>query len=378
MSLVMRRSRTVAAGGGGGRSGLPGGKGAKIGIPGLIIVVVGFLISQAGGGGGGSGLDQVLGQLTAGQGGVSGSVPPAANTSLDAQEQFAKRVTILLNQYWEPTFAASDQAFRPPTVVVFDGPTQTGGCGTGTPEAGPFYCPGDEKIYIDFTFYERLERQLGFDGDFALAYVLAHEYGHHVQNQLGIDAKVRQESQGASQAEANALSVKLELQADCFAGLWGRSAFEQDRLEAGDFDEAIDAASAVGDDAIQGAGADRETFTHGSSAERQKWFRTGYDSADPRPLRHLLLTFVGEPNPRFADELERTRCARPLPLGEAAEPPHRGCKGAPQAPPPYDPPGFARNRQDTSPSSNSFARNRLGRHLSAAGSGFSDRVSGHG
>lgn len=266
-----------------GRSGLPGGKGAKVGVPGLILLVIGFLATQVlgGGGGGAGGVEEILGQLSAGQGQVSGEVPVSENTTLDAQEQFAGRVTTLLNEYWEPTFASSDQAFREPTVVVFDGPTETGGCGTGTPEAGPFYCPADDRIYIDFTFYERLEQQLGFEGDFAMAYVLAHEYGHHVQNLLGINEEVREQSAGASTAEANALSVDLELQADCFAGAWARSAFEQDRLEAGDFDEAIDAAAAVGDDAIQGAGADRETFTHGSSAERQQWFRTGYDTADP-------------------------------------------------------------------------------------------------
>ncbi|MCU1496261.1 MAG: YpfJ protein zinc metalloprotease superfamily [Acidimicrobiales bacterium] len=269
--------------GGGALSGLPGGRGAKIGVPGLIIVVVGFFISQAGGGGGGGagGIGDVLSQLSAGQGGVSGSVPPGANTTLDAQEQFAGKVITLLNQYWEPTVDQSGRAFREPSVAVFDAPTQTGGCGVGQPEAGPFYCPADDTIYIDFTFYERLEDQLGFDGDFALAYVLAHEYGHHVQNLLGIDEQVREESQGASEADANGLSVQVELQADCFAGVWAKTAYEQDRLESGDFDEAIDAAAAVGDDAIQGAGARRETFTHGSSAERQRWFRTGYDTEDP-------------------------------------------------------------------------------------------------
>lgn len=269
---------------GGGRSGgLPGGKGAKIGVPGLIVAVVGFLLLQAGGGGGdgGSALDQVLGQLSSGQGQVSGEVPASANTSLDAQETFAGQVTTLLNEYWQPTFAASGENFREPTVVVFDSPTQTGGCGTGSPEAGPFYCPADDKIYIDFTFYERLEQQLGFDGDFAMAYVLAHEYGHHIQNLLGIDDQVREQSNGVPRAEANALSVQVELQADCFAGVWAKEAFDQNRLESGDFDEALDAAAAVGDDSIQGAGADRESFTHGSSAERQRWFRTGYDSADP-------------------------------------------------------------------------------------------------
>lgn len=255
-------------------------KGAKVGIPGLLVLVVGFLISQAGGGGGGGGaLQDIMGQL-AGGGQVSGSVPASANETLDGQEQFAAKVTVLLDQYWKPVVTAADVTFEAPTVVVFDGPTQTGGCGVGQPQAGPFYCPGDNKIYIDFAFYQQLEKQLGFNGDFAMAYVLAHEYGHHIQNLMGINAQVNDQMQGASKTEANALSVKLELQADCFAGTWAKAAYEQKRLEAGDFDEAITAANAVGDDAIQGGGASRDTFTHGSSAEREKWFRTGYDSGD--------------------------------------------------------------------------------------------------
>lgn len=267
--------------GGGGR--VPGGTAAKIGIPGFIIAVVIALVSQAGGGGGGGGdaVGQILGQLTQGAGQSSASVPATQGTSLQGQEKFAGQMQTLLDGYWKPVLDGSGEQFQPPTVVVFDGPTQTGGCGVGEPEAGPFYCPGDEKIYLDFTFYERLEQQLGFSGDFATAYVIAHEYGHHIQHLLGIDEEVRQQSQGASQADANALSVKLELQADCFAGLWGKSASDDGRLEAGDFDEAIGAADAVGDNAIQGKGANRESFTHGSSAERERWFRTGFDSGDP-------------------------------------------------------------------------------------------------
>ena len=259
------------------------GKGAKLGIPGVIVMVVVFAITQftGGGGGGGGGLGEVLGQLTTGGAGVSQEVPVSENSTYDAQEEFADKVTTLLSDYWKPVFAESKQEFRAPYVAVFDSPTRTGGCGTGTPEAGPFYCPADDTIYIDFGFYKRLEKQLGFSGDFAMAYVLAHEYGHHVQNLLGIDDQVRSEQQGASATESNALSVKVELQADCFAGLWAKQAEGEGRLESGDFDEAIDAAGAVGDDAIQGEGANRDSFTHGSSAERKQWFRTGFDSGDP-------------------------------------------------------------------------------------------------
>ena len=264
---------------------MPGGKATKLGIPGVILAVIIAVVSQAGGGGGGGSgagdaVGQILGQLTGG-GAVTGEVPASANETYDAKETFAGQVKTLLNEYWEPVLQESGETFAEPGLVVFDGPTDTGGCGVGQPEAGPFYCPPSQKIFIDFTFYEKLEQQLGFDGDFAMAYVLAHEYGHHIQNLLGINEQVRQDSDGASDAEANALSVKLELQADCFAGLWAAAVFEQERLDAGDFDEAIDAAEAVGDDAIQGQGADRETFTHGSSAERKRWFQQGYESGDP-------------------------------------------------------------------------------------------------
>ncbi|CAN5495274.1 neutral zinc metallopeptidase [soil metagenome] len=266
-----------------GASRVPGGKATKAGVPAIIIAVIVAIVSQAGGGGGGGTGDavgQILGQLAQGGTSASGSVPETDGASLQGQEQFAGQMKTLLDAYWKPLVASSDDAFEPASVAVFDGPTQTGGCGVGQPEAGPFYCPGDDTIYIDFAFYGQLEERLGFDGDFAMAYVLAHEYGHHVQNLLGINAQVREASDGASEADANALSVKLELQADCFAGMWAKSASEQQRLESGDFDEAIDAAAAVGDDAIQGAGASRESFTHGSSAERQKWFEAGFDSGD--------------------------------------------------------------------------------------------------
>ncbi|HWJ61394.1 MAG TPA: neutral zinc metallopeptidase, partial [Acidimicrobiales bacterium] len=194
---------------------------------------------------------------------------------------FVGDVGTLLEDYWSNEFAASNQDFSKASLVIFDAPTDTGGCGVGQPEAGPFYCPPSEKIFIDFGFYQQLEDQLGFDGDFAMAYVLAHEYGHHIQNLLGINDQVRQQQNGASQAEANALSVKMELQADCLAGVWAKAAFQDQRLEDGDFDEAIDAAQAVGDDAIQGSNARQESFTHGSSAQRKQWFTTGFESGNP-------------------------------------------------------------------------------------------------
>ena len=258
----------------------------------VVALIVAFLgrgmIGGGGdGGGGGTGIDigDILSQMGSGQ---SAAVAPAPSNEApgekDAQYEFVSRLRVVLGDYWQQEFSQSDQQFEEAGLVIFDAPTSTGGCGIGQPEFGPFYCPGDSKMYIDFTFYEKLEDQLGFDGDFAMAYVLAHEYGHHIQNLLGINAQVTSAQSGASQSESNALSVATELQADCFAGAWAKSAFEDDRLEAGDFDEAMRAAKAVGDDAIQrktSGSVNPEGWTHGSSQDRQKWFKTGFDSGDP-------------------------------------------------------------------------------------------------
>lgn len=149
---------------------------------------------------------------------------------------------------------------------------------------GPFYCPTDEKVYIDLGFYDELKKRFGASGDFAQAYVLAHELGHHVQHLLGIDTKVRDEQQGRPDM-ANQLSVKLELQADCFAGIWAHSTSERNLLQAGDIDEALTAASSVGDDRIQQQTTGRvnvDSFTHGSAAQRAQWFRRGFTSGDPK------------------------------------------------------------------------------------------------
>ena len=274
-----RRGQASAGGGLGGLGADLGGKGAKAGIPAIVIMVVALLLTRGGGGGSGGtgGLDDILGQFS-GESPSGQAAPTDAGTTKDAQYRFVGQVGTLLEDYWSKSFQESGQRFEKATLVIFDAPTDTGGCGIGQPEAGPFYCPPSQKIFIDFGFYQQLERQLGFDGDFAMAYVLAHEYGHHVQNLLGIDDEVRKAQDGASQAEANALSVKMELQADCFAGVWAKSAYN--RMEQGDLDEAIDAAQAVGDDAIQGSNANQESFTHGTSEQRKQWFTTGFESGD--------------------------------------------------------------------------------------------------
>lgn len=172
--------------------------------------------------------------------------------------------------------------YREPKLVLYRNMTSTG-CGMGQAQSGPFYCPADSKVYIDLSFLDEL-KTLGAPGDFAFAYVIAHEVGHHVQNLLGTSTKVRQAQQSGSKGQANQLSVALELQADCYAGIWGHYANQQlNLLEAGDLAEGIAAASAVGDDRLQqmaGRAVQSDAFTHGSSAQRVKWFKTGFDSGN--------------------------------------------------------------------------------------------------
>ncbi|ABX51179.1 protein of unknown function zinc metallopeptidase putative [Shewanella baltica OS195] len=172
--------------------------------------------------------------------------------------------------------------YREPKLVLYRNMTSTG-CGMGQAQSGPFYCPADSKVYIDLSFLDEL-KTLGAPGDFAFAYVIAHEVGHHVQNLLGTSTKVRQAQQSGSKVQANQLSVALELQADCYAGIWGHYVNQQlNLLEAGDLAEGIAAASAVGDDRLQqmaGRAVQSDAFTHGSSAQRVKWFKTGFDSGN--------------------------------------------------------------------------------------------------
>lgn len=262
-------------GGGMGMGGfpLPIGRGGKLGIPALLMMAVAFFLTR-GGGGGGIDTGDIYNQMN------SGSQQAAPDT--DAQYEFVKDVGTLLQDFWSNEFEAAGDEYREAQVVVFDAPTSTG-CGVGSPETGPFYCPPDDKVYIDLGFYRQLEDQLDFDGDFAMAYVLAHEWGHHIQNVVGTNARVQEATRGASQEEANELSVRVELQADCLAGVWAKDAFRDERLEAGDFDEAITAAEAVGDDRIQQKTQGRispESFTHGTAEQRAQWFRTGFESGD--------------------------------------------------------------------------------------------------
>ncbi|MES2946386.1 MAG: neutral zinc metallopeptidase [Pseudomonadota bacterium] len=199
-----------------------------------------------------------------------------------ADDRMAKFVSTVLadtEDVWKDVFAKGGSGYKEPRLVIFRGRTGTGGCGTGESAMGPFYCPADQKVYIDLAFYETLTRQLGAPGDFAQAYVIAHEVGHHVQNLLGISERVDGMRGRVSKAEYNALSVRLELQADCFAGVWAHHAQNARQiLEQGDVEEAMNAAAKIGDDALQSSGGGSvvpESFTHGTSAQRQRWFNNG-------------------------------------------------------------------------------------------------------
>jgi uncharacterized protein len=271
-------------GGGFSMGGLGGGGGMPIPIPaglgggGVLIVVLIFLALQFFGGGSstGSSLD--------GLGGQTGVQP---GTSVDLSNngdmvEFMGAVADDANEMWTDTFQRSGEQYQRAVLVLFTGSTVSG-CGPASSETGPFYCPADQKVYLDTDFFKELSDRFGAPGDFAQAYVIAHEIGHHVQKLTGIEAQVRQLQQQDSSRQ-NELSVKLELQADCLAGVWAQSVYEQGDLDPGDIEEGLGAASAVGDDRIQasaGVGVNPETWTHGSAAQRSQWFNTGFKSGDP-------------------------------------------------------------------------------------------------
>ncbi len=223
------------------------------------------------------------------QGGADTSVPaatsPAGNPGApDTMRQFIATVLGSTEDVWGEVFRQQGAEYRQPRLVLYTGATPTS-CGQGQAAMGPFYCPGDERVYLDLSFFQELQDRFGAAGDFAEAYVVAHEIGHHVQKLLGVEERVQAAMRRVSEAQANALSVRLELQADCFAGVWGNLANRQRALlEPGDAEEALNAASAIGDDKLQKAAqgyAVPETFTHGTSAQRIGAFRAGFESGDP-------------------------------------------------------------------------------------------------
>lgn len=201
------------------------------------------------------------------------------------EQELAEFVSVVLadtEDTWNAIFAASGQRYQEPRLVLFSDRVNSA-CGTASSAVGPFYCPADNQVYLDLAFFRDLKLQLGAPGDFAQAYVVAHEVGHHVQNLMGISQKVRAAGAGKSKAEVNALSVRQELQADCFAGVWGHNANAQQLLDEGDLAEALAAASAIGDDRLQrrsGGEVVPDSFTHGSSQQRMAWFKRGFASGD--------------------------------------------------------------------------------------------------
>lgn len=206
------------------------------------------------------------------------AAPPAGDP---AEEHLVDFVSFLIDDL-QKTWSQTITGYEPTRLVLFRDAVDSA-CGFAQAAMGPFYCPRDEKVYVDLAFFDELRNRFGAAGDFAQAYVLAHEVGHHVQRQLGVDGQVRQLQQRRPDL-ANELSVRLELQADCFAGVWGHSTEQRDLLEQGDVDEALRAAAAVGDDRIQRRSQGvvvPESFTHGSSAQRVRWFRRGLESGDP-------------------------------------------------------------------------------------------------
>jgi uncharacterized protein len=271
--------------GGFGMGGMGGGGGIPIPIPaglgggGALLIVLLFLALQIFGGGGGS--------TSSGLDGIGGQPAVDPGTSVDLSNngemvQFMGAVLNDVNDLWEDTFQRSGQQYTRTPLVLFTGATQSG-CGAASSQTGPFYCPADQKVYLDTDFFKELSDRFGAPGDFAQAYVIAHEIGHHVQALTGIENQVRQLQQ-QDPSRQNELSVKMELQADCLAGVWAQSVYEQGDLEAGDLEEGLRAAAAVGDDRIQasaGVGVNPETWTHGSAAQRSQWFNTGFQSGDP-------------------------------------------------------------------------------------------------
>jgi len=209
------------------------------------------------------------------------AAPPAGPPADDPQTRFVRTVLASTEDVWSAVFQAGQAQYKPPRLVLFRGATPTA-CGTGQAAMGPFYCPGDLRVYLDMEFFDTLRQRLGAPGDFAQAYVVAHEVGHHVQHLLGITEKVESARGAAGRGQGNALSVKLELQADCFAGLWAHHSQQAKQwLEQGDLEEALNAASQIGDDTLQRRSQGQivpESFTHGSSAQRMQWFQRGFKS----------------------------------------------------------------------------------------------------
>lgn len=265
-----RRDQSSGFGGGGRQIRLPRGKGGIVLL--IVVAVAGYY---------GYDLTALL---------TGGEVAPTSqqrqrsvSPNEDEAAKFTKVMLATTEDTWGKLFQQMNKQYVAPKLVMYRGATRTG-CGTGQSVMGPFYCPADQTVYIDLSFYDEMKTKLGAGGDFAQGYVIAHEVGHHVQKLLGIEPKVREMQQGASQTQVNQLSVKMELQADCFAGVWGHYMQQENILEVGDLQEALNAAEAIGDDRLQQKSQGRvvpDSFTHGTSQQRYSWFKRGFDGGNP-------------------------------------------------------------------------------------------------
>lgn len=260
---------------------IPTGGGSRGGIGSLIgiVVVLGIIWVATG--------TNPIDILTGGSsGGGSAATSSSRLPTTGEQAELRDFVGVVVKEtedLWTEVFQASGEDYPEPTVVLFSNQVDTA-CGAADSSTGPFYCPGDQKVYIDLSFYDQLREQFGAPGDFAQAYVLAHEVGHHIQNITGVLPEFNQRRQSMSQEEANAYSVRVELQADCYAGVWANYAGQEDLLDNGDIEEAVNAAIQIGDDTLQErmqGFAVPKTFNHGTSAQRKTWFERGYTSGNP-------------------------------------------------------------------------------------------------
>jgi uncharacterized protein len=281
--VIDARGSSPGAGGGGGLP-IPGNITGVGGGAGLVVVLVIVAIQIFGGGGGEGGFDigSVLSGAQAPGTANPVGIPPDEDPQRDLKD-FSSYVFNAVQDTWTAVFQKDGARYDRAQLYLYANAVRTNGCGSATAAVGPFYCPADQRVYLDLSFYGDMSRQLGAPGDFAWAYVIAHEMGHHVQNLLGTNAEVDRLTRDDPD-EANELSVRLELQADCYAGVWAATVFAEGDLEPGDIDEAFTASEAVGDDRLQrqaGQQVNPDSFTHGTSEQRHRWFETGYSSGDP-------------------------------------------------------------------------------------------------
>jgi predicted metalloprotease len=259
------------------RRGMGVGVGGGLGVGGVVIALIAYFLGFDPGT-----ATQVAEQIAPQR--ESAQQAPRTGAPADEMGQFVSKVLGSTEDVWTKLFQQSGQRYRAPTLVLYDGQVRSA-CGMGQAAMGPFYCPGDEKLYIDLAFYRDLQTRFRAPGDFAQAYVIAHEVGHHIQKLTGTFQKMEAARGRTSKAEYNRTSVRMELQADCYAGVWGYHAGNMKQLDPGDIDEALNAASAIGDDRLQRQTQGRvvpESFTHGSSEQRQRWFKRGMQTGQPK------------------------------------------------------------------------------------------------